>query len=219
MTRRPPWITNYLDIMDRLRLVLYKFEIGDIDFRSFIDEINKALVNCGYDPVKVLVSDTMTELFGAYSVYMPYKFASRIYVSTELMAKPRTLLGRVVMHEVFHHVLYQRPPTPLFRLAPKRNEPLFFITLPLIILAVFIAFSNNFLPYAVLASSASMVVITALLIRALNSHELIATALVVYLVTGRWVKDWTYYQDDNALMNLRWSDNVRPREITVNVKG
>jgi hypothetical protein len=42
---------------------------------------------------------------------------------------------------------------------------------------------------------------------------------VVYLVTGRWVKDWTYYQDDNALMNLRWSDDVRPREITVNVKG
>jgi hypothetical protein len=219
MTRRPPWITNYLDIMDRLRLVLYKFEIGDIDFNLFINEINKALVNCGYDPVKVLVSDTMTELFGAYSVYMPHKFASRIYVSTELMAKPRTLLGRVVMHEVFHHVLYQRPPTSLFRLAPKRNEPLFFITLPLIILAVFIAFSNNFLPYAVLASSASMVVITALLIRALNNHELIATALVVYLVTGRWVKDWTYYQDDNALMNLRWSDNVRPREITVNVKG
>ncbi|PLC68868.1 hypothetical protein B7L70_01245 [Vulcanisaeta sp. EB80] len=215
MARRPPWITNYLDIMDRLRLVLYKFEIGDIDFDLFIDEINKALVNCGYDPVKVLVSDTMTELFGAYSVYMPYKFASRIYVSTELMAKPRTLLGRVVMHEVFHHVLYQRPPTPLFRLAPKRNELLFFITLPLIILAVFIAFSNSFLPYAVLASSASMVVITALLIRALNSHELIATALVVYLVTGRWVKDWTYYQDDNALMNLRWSDNVKPREITI----
>ena len=101
MARRPPWITNYLDSMDRLRLVLYKFESGDIDFELFINEINKARVNCGYDPVKVLVSDTMTELFGAYSVYMPYKFASRIYVSTELMAKPRTLLGRVVMHEVF----------------------------------------------------------------------------------------------------------------------
>jgi len=44
MARRPPWITNYLDIMDRLRLVLYKFEIGDIDFDLFINEINKALV-------------------------------------------------------------------------------------------------------------------------------------------------------------------------------
>ena len=211
-----------MDVMDRLRLVLYKFEIGNIDFRSFIDEINKALINCGYDPVKVLVSDTMTELFGAYSVYVPHKFASCIYVSTELMTKPRTLLGRVIMHEVFHHVLHQRPPTPLFRLVPKRTETLLLITLPLMILAILIVafgISSSALPYAVLSSSISTAMVMALLIKALSNHELTATALVVYLLTGRWVTDWVYYYDDNALMSIKWSDDVRPREAIVGVKG
>lgn len=222
MAKAPPWVSRYLDIINRLRPVLYKFEVGDLTFEQFINEVDRALVNCGYDPVKVLVSDVMTELFGAYSVYMPYRFVSRIYISTGLLAKPRTLLGRVIMHEVFHHVLYQRPPTPLFRLAPRRTEPLLLITLPLMILAILIAAfggSSSALPYAVLSSSISMAVVTALLIKALNNHELIATALVVYLLTGRWVTDWVYYHDDNALMSIEWSDDARPREVIVGVKG
>lgn len=214
--KEPRWIVDYRDVISKLRLALYKFEFDNIDFQTFINEINRALVSHGYDPIKVLISDTMTELFGAYSVYMPSKFVSRIYVSNELMRKPRTLLGRVLMHEVFHHVLFQRPPNLLFRLAPKRTEPLILITAPLMVLAVMtVLFGsiNYVLPYIVISSMIAMVCAVLFLIKALNSHELVATALVIYLITGKWISDWTYYHSDEALMNLKWSDSVRPREI------
>ncbi len=214
----PPWINKYRDVINKLRLVLYKFEFDNIDIQSFINEINKSLVNCGYDPVKFIVSDLMTELFGAYSVYSPSKPIPRIYVSTELLGKPKALLGRVIMHEVFHHVLYQRPPTFLFKLAPKRTEPLILISIPLFILAIMatiLGSSHGALPYIIAASSITMAIITALLIKALNNHELVATALVIYLITGLWVKDWTYYRDDRALMGIEWSDDVKPRIIEV----
>ncbi|MFB6470815.1 MAG: hypothetical protein TU36_006250 [Vulcanisaeta sp. AZ3] len=165
----------------------------------------------------MIVSDTMTELFGAYSVYVPSKPVSRIYVSTELLKKPRTLLGRVLMHEVFHHVLFQKPPSPLFKLAPRRTEPLILITIPLLFLAIAAAIFRPYyaLPYIVVSSAIMVFSVAALLIKALSDHELAATALVIYLITGRWIKDWVYYHSDDALMSLRWYDNVKPREIVM----
>ncbi|BDR92158.1 hypothetical protein [Vulcanisaeta souniana] len=219
MKGKPDWVGKYEDIINELRLALYDFEMGIIDFQSFINRINKSLINHDYDPVKVIRSDTMTELFGAYAVYVPHRLTSIIYVSTELMNGPRTFLGRVLMHEVFHHVLYQRPPSLLFKLAPKRGEPLFLIISPLIFLiALAIPFNNvllDFLPHILIGVSATMALTIAVLIKALSRHELVATALVIYLITGRWVTDWVYYHDENALMNLKWRDEVRPREIIV----
>ncbi|MGC8607234.1 MAG: hypothetical protein ACP5L5_06725 [Vulcanisaeta sp.] len=219
MKGRPDWIIRYKDIINKLRFILYEFENGDLNFQLFVNEINKSLTNCGYDPIKVMVSDIMTEFFGAYAVYVPRKPVSIVYVSTELMKKPRPLLGRVLVHEIFHHILYQRPPSLLFKLAPKRFEPIILITLPFIILAILAIplYSTlyNFLSYIVASSSITMTLLTAILIRALNEHELMATTFVVYLVTGEWVKNWTYYHDENALMSLRWDEAVRPREVIV----
>lgn len=117
MIHEPKWLIQYGDIINKLRIALYKFENSDINLQSFINEINKSLISCGYDPIKVIMSDFMTSFFDAYAVYVPRKPMSIIYVSTELMKKPRPLLGRVLMHEVFHHVLFQRPPSLLFKLA------------------------------------------------------------------------------------------------------
>ncbi|WP_243670289.1 hypothetical protein [Vulcanisaeta sp. JCM 16161] len=198
--------------------VLYEFENGNLNFQSFINEINKSLINCGYDPIKVLVSDVMTSFFGAYAVYIPRKPIPIMYVSTELIGKPRPFLGRVLMHEVFHHVLYQRPPSLLFKLAPRRIEPLILITMPLIlVIALTIPFNNtihNFLPYIVIVLSVVTTSIMAILIKALNEHELIATALVIHVITGEWVRDWTYYHNEDALMSIKWRRQVMPEEAT-----
>lgn len=220
MNPEPNWLSRYRDIIDRLRLVLYEFENGDLNFQSFINEVNKALINCGYDPpIKVLISDLMTSFFGgAYAVYVPRKPIPIMYVSTELMNKPKPLLGRVLIHEVFHHVLYQRPPSPLFKLAPRRVEPLILITIPLmLIIALAIPFNeilHDFLLYIVIMLSTVMTSVMAILIKALNEHELVATALVIYMITGEWVKDWTYYHDENALMSIKWRESLIPREVS-----
>ncbi|WP_243678997.1 hypothetical protein [Vulcanisaeta distributa] len=170
-------------------------------------------------PIKVLISDLMTSFFGgAYAVYVPRKPIPIMYVSTELMNKPKPLLGRVLIHEVFHHVLYQRPPSPLFKLAPRRVEPLILITIPLmLIIALAIPFNeilHDFLLYIVIMLSTVMTSVMAILIKALNEHELVATALVIYMITGEWVKDWTYYHDENALMSIKWRESLIPREVS-----
>ena len=219
MTREPNWLIQYGDIINELRIILYNFENGDLDFQSFINEINKSLINCGYDPIKVIVSDFMTSFFEAYAVYVPRKPMPIIYISTELMKKPRPLIGRVLIHEVFHHVLFQRPPSLLFKLAPRRVEPLILISMPLIIMtALALLFYNalySFLYYVVIILSLIMSFITSVLIKALNEHELVATAFVVYLITGEWVRDWKYYRDEDVLMSIKWRELVIPKEVTV----
>ena len=217
MIREPNWLIQYKDIINKLRIVLYEFENGDIDFQSLINRINKSLVNCEYDPIKVVTSDFMTSFFEAYAMYAPRKPMPIIYVSTELMKKPRPLLGRVLTHEVFHHVLYQRPPSLLFRLAPRRVEPFILITIPLMTMVVLAILLNgalySLLSYIVIALSLIMSSVTAVLIKALNEHELVATALVVYLITGEWVRDWAYYRNEDALMSIKWSELVMPKEV------
>ncbi len=218
MPREPNWLIQYLDIISKLRFTLYKFENGDINYQLFTNEINKSLISCGYDPIKIVISDVMTGFFGAYAVYTPRKPTPIIYVSTELMRKQRSLFGRVLIHEVFHHVLYQRPPSLLFKLAPRRIEPLILIAIPLVtIIALTIPLNivlYQLLPYIIIALSVTMSSITAILIKALNEHELTATALVIYTITGEWIRDWTYYHDENALMSIKWKESVMPREIT-----
>lgn len=215
----PNWLAGYEDIIAGLRYALYEFENGHSDFQSFINGINRSLVNCGYDPVKVVISNFMTGFFDAYAIYAPRRPAPIIYVSTELMEKPRPLLGRVLMHEVFHHVLYQRPPSLLFKLVPRRVEPLILLIIPLITVVTLTALLStsllSYIPYMVTALLTVMSLITVILIRALNEHELVATALVIYLITGVWVRDWSYYRNENALMSIRWSESVRPREVIV----
>ncbi len=219
MRKKPDWIGKYEDVINELRLTLYDFEKGNIDFQSFINRINQSLINHGYDPVKVIRSDIMTELFEAYAVYAPHRLVSIIYVSTKLMNGPRTFLGRVLMHEVFHHVLHQRPPSLLFKLVPKRSESLVLVVSPLIILiALAIPFNDILLavlPHVLIGVSATMTLTIVILIKALGRHELVATAFVIYLITGKWVVDWVYYHDESALMSLEWSDEVRPREVAV----
>ncbi|GAB6943542.1 hypothetical protein JCM14467A_03240 [Vulcanisaeta sp. JCM 14467] len=219
MIHEPKWLIQYGDIINKLRIALYKFENSDINLQSFINEINKSLISCGYDPIKVIMSDFMTSFFDAYAVYVPRKPMSIIYVSTELMKKPRPLLGRVLMHEVFHHVLFQRPPSLLFKLAPRRVEPLILIAMPLmIVVALALLFYNalyNFLYYVIVILSLAMSSVTSVLIKALNEHELVATAFVVYLITGEWVRDWKYYRDEDVLMNTKWRELVIPKEVTV----
>ncbi len=89
MSREPNWLIQYLDIISKLRFTLYKFENGDINHQLFINEVNKSLISCGYDPIKIVISDVMTSFFGAYAVYTPRKPTPIIYVSTELMRKQR----------------------------------------------------------------------------------------------------------------------------------
>ena len=221
MTREPDWLIQYGDIINKLRITLCKFENSNTDFQSFINEINKSLINCGYDPVKVVVSDFMANFFEAYAVYMPRRPMPIIYVATELMRKPKPLLGRVLMHEVFHHVLYQRPPSLLFRLVPRRVEPLILMVVPLITITILAILYNistssmDFLPYIITALLLSTSLMAAVLIRALGEHELVATALVIYLITGRWVKDWAYYRNEDALMSIRWGELTESKEVVL----
>ncbi len=213
----PSWLVRYEDVIGELRHVLYEFENNGIDFQSFINGINKSLISHGYSPIRVVISDFITSLFNAYAMYAPRRPTPIIYVSTELMRKPRALLGRVLMHEVFHHVLYQRPPSFLFKLAPRRVEPLILVAMPLMMIIIFTllfeALSLNFLSYVVITLSLTMSLITAILIKVLNEHELVATSLVIYLITGKWVRDWAYYRSEDALINVGWDEITKPREV------
>lgn len=219
MICKPDWLIRYKDVINELRLALYEFENGSLDFQFFINRINKSLINCGYGPIKVVVSDFMTGIFGAYAVYIPRRSGSMMYISTELMKRPRPLLGRILMHEVFHHVLYQNPPSLLFKIAPRKIEPFILISIPLITIItltmIFNDISYSFLPYIIAVSSITLISITAILIKALNEHELVATALVIYLLTNEWVKDWAYYHDENALMSIKWRVSTMPKGVVV----
>lgn len=88
----------------------------------------------------------------------------------------------------------------------------------MIVVALALLFYNalyNFLYYVIVILSLAMSSVTSVLIKALNEHELVATAFVVYLITGEWVRDWKYYRDEDVLMNTKWRELVIPKEVTV----
>ncbi|WP_069806472.1 hypothetical protein [Vulcanisaeta thermophila] len=211
--RPPPWLPRYMDLLIRLRIALYKFEFMNGDINSLINDINTALRSTGFTPITLEISNTLAGLFGAYAFYSPSS-NPRIFVSDELLNMPRVFVGRVLMHEVFHHVLYERPPSLIFKMAPKKTMPLILVLIPIISLVVLAPLLTNLglLPHLIVINCVLLALLMLLIIHATDKHELYATALVLYLITNDWIVDWRYYRDDEALMSVRWNSNVLPME-------